>query len=257
MTPAPVRYLLRIDDLCPTVSRERWQRFGGLIEEFRLQPILAVVPDNRDPALQVSTADSSFWDKMRALEAAGSSIGLHGYRHLCHSRGRSRLGLNRASEFAGVPAEMQRKWIGEGLNLLRGKGLHPRIFVAPRHGFDANTLSALRSEGMPLLCDGFARRPFLCDEVAWIPQQLWAGQAMTSGVWTICVHPNTAGDAMISELRAFLRAHSAQFTSVYCLLGALPPTPLTLAERLHAEAALRRFKLFRVARRVRHFAGSR
>lgn len=189
MRPAPAQYLLRVDDLCPMVSRERWQLFRELIEEFRLQPILAVVPDNRDPALQVSAADPPFWDQMRALEYGGSMIGLHGYRHLCHSRGRSRLGLDSVSEFAGVPAETQRKWIGEGLNLLRSHQLNPRIFVAPRHGFDANTLSALRSEGIPLLCDGFARRPFLCGEVTWIPQRLWAAEEKVNGVWTICMHP--------------------------------------------------------------------
>jgi predicted deacetylase len=257
MRPAPAQYLLRVDDLCPTTSRERWQLFRALIEEFRLQPILAVVPDNRDHDLAVSEADSSFSGQMRALEYGGSMIGLHGYRHLCHSCGRNRLGLDRASEFAGVPSEMQRKWIGEGLRILRGHGLNPRIFVPPHHGFDTNTLSALRSEGIPLLSDGFARRPFLCGEVTWIPQQLWAAEEKVSGVWTICVHPNTASAANVAGVRAFLRAHAGQFTSVDRLLDEVPATTLTLAERLHAEAALCRFKLFRAARRAHQFAGSR
>jgi len=76
MILSPAQYLLRIDDLCPTVSAERWQKFQSLIEEFRLRPILAVVPDNRDPELQVSPPDPAFWDCMRALEAAGAAIGL-------------------------------------------------------------------------------------------------------------------------------------------------------------------------------------
>ncbi len=36
MILSPAQYLLRIDDLCPTVSAERWQQFQSLIEEFRL-----------------------------------------------------------------------------------------------------------------------------------------------------------------------------------------------------------------------------
>lgn len=104
MIPTAVRYLLRIDDLCPGVSHERWREFRALIEEFRLQPILAVVPDNHDPALQFSKPDSSFWSQIRILESAGATIGLHGFRHLCLSRGRSLLGLHRTSEFAGIPA---------------------------------------------------------------------------------------------------------------------------------------------------------
>ena len=51
MIPAPAEYLLRCDDLCPTTPRERWRRLEALIQEFSLQPILAVVPDNRDPEL--------------------------------------------------------------------------------------------------------------------------------------------------------------------------------------------------------------
>jgi len=61
MILSPAQYLLRIDDLCPTVSAERWQQFQSLIEEFRLRPILAVVPDNQDPELKVSPPDPAFW----------------------------------------------------------------------------------------------------------------------------------------------------------------------------------------------------
>ena len=31
MIPRPAQYLLRIDDLCPTVSQKRWRRILGLI----------------------------------------------------------------------------------------------------------------------------------------------------------------------------------------------------------------------------------
>ncbi|MGB9232144.1 MAG: DUF2334 domain-containing protein, partial [Terracidiphilus sp.] len=64
MIPSPVRYLLRLDDLCPTVDHERWLSSCALIEEFRLQPILAVVPDNRDPALNLSPPDPDFWKQL-------------------------------------------------------------------------------------------------------------------------------------------------------------------------------------------------
>ena len=172
MIPSPAQYLLRIDDLCPTVSAQRWRQFQSLIEEFGLQPILAVVPDNQDPELEVSPPDPVFWDSMRTLHAAGAAIGLHGYHHLCESRCRSLVGLARTSEFAGVPAETQREWIHEGLRILRGQGLNPKIWVAPRHGFDRRTLDALCAEGITLLSDGFARVPFRRGGLTWIPQQL-------------------------------------------------------------------------------------
>ncbi|MGA9061963.1 MAG: DUF2334 domain-containing protein [Terracidiphilus sp.] len=251
MIPIPAQYLLRFDDLCPTVSAERWRRFESLIEEFRLQPILAVVPDNRDPDLKVSPPNPAFWERMRALEAAGAMIGLHGFRHLCLNRGRSLLGFTGTSEFAGVAAETQRAWIGEGISILRGYGLDPRIWVAPRHGFDAHTLEALRAEGISLLSDGFARTLFLRGGVTWIPQQLWGPVEKTFGLWTICVHANTACDEDVEQLHNFLTAHAEKFTSVDHVLFRFRPATLTLTERLHVEGALRRLKFSRAVRRIR------
>jgi predicted deacetylase len=240
---SPAQYLLRFDDLCPTVAAERWARFESLIAEFALQPILAVVPDNRDPELEISPPDPEFWNRMRDLEAAGAAIALHGYRHLCQSRGRGLVDLHRTSEFAGVPVETQRAWIAEGLGILRGHGLNPRLWVAPRHGFDAKTLRALLGEGITIVSDGFARRPFLRYGIAWIPQQLWAPVEKTRGLWTICIHPNTAGDAEFAALRGFLSEHAAEFTSVDRALAAFKPVRLTVAESLQAVWTLRRRQL--------------
>ncbi len=242
MIPRPAQYLLRFDDLCPTMARERWRRFLPLIEEFGLSPILAVVPDNRDEDLNLAPPDPEFWARMRAMEAAGATIGLHGYRHLCQSRGRSLSPLHTMSEFAGAPEETQRQWMREGLGILRGQGLNPRIFVAPRHGFDRATLDALRAEGIRLLSDGFARVPFTRGGVTWIPQQLWGPAVKDKGLWTICVHSNSATEAQVSALSAFLRAHAAQFTSVDRVLAELLPGKLSPVERVHEALALWRFQ---------------
>src|SRR6266568_4206947 len=173
MIPKPTQYLLRFDDICPTMSHSGWDRFRPMIEEFSIRPILAVVPDNRDPDLMVSPRDSKFWNRMRSMEAAGATIAVHGYQHLCKSRGKSLLGLHRETEFAGVCKEQQREWVRAGLRILRGQGLNPRLWVAPRHGFDENTLHALREEGIEFISDGLARRPLSRGGVTWIPQQLW------------------------------------------------------------------------------------
>ena len=250
MIPTPAQYLLRIDDLCPTVSHERWRALRSLISEFAIRPILAVVPFNCDPELDHSPHDPAFWDQMRFLESAGAKIGLHGYRHLCASHGRSLFPLHRTSEFAGVAAATQRMWIREGLSILRGHGLNPEIWVAPRHGFDGRTLDALLAEKIHLLSDGFARAPFLHGGVTWIPQQLWGPLKKSEGLWSICMHPNTAREEDIHHLRAFLRTNAAQFTSVDRVLAEIPPTTLTLAERIYSGIALSRVKASRAVKRI-------
>jgi predicted deacetylase len=211
--PAPAQYLLRVDDLCPTTNAERWRRLCELMDAFSLRPILAVVPENRDPELAVSPPNPNFWRQMRERQAGGATVALHGYRHACTQKGRSLVPMHRYSEFAGVSLEEQSRWINCGLAILRSHGLEPRLWAAPRHGFDRNTLRALRRAGIEYLCDGLGRVPVRRDGMVWIPQQLWRPAEKTSGVWTICIHPNTMTDSDADELRSFLNTHVAQFTS--------------------------------------------
>ena len=246
MIPRPAQYLLRFDDLCPTIPPARWEQFRKLVEEFRICPILAVVPDNQDPDLNCEAQDPSFWADLRTMEAAGAVIAAHGYRHVCLSRGRSLLNLHRKTEFAGVDFKIQRDWIRAGLGILRGKGLNPRMWVAPRHGFDHNTLRALRDMGVEYISDGFARVPFHRHGVTWIPQQLWSPLAKTRGLWTICLHPYVAGASEVERLRSFLQQHGAQFTSFDRVLKEFPARSLGLGERVYESMAL-----WRVERRYR------
>jgi hypothetical protein len=208
------RYLLRFDDLCPTMDLEQWLRFERLIEQHRMRPILAVVPDNRDPELVRGEADPTFWERMRRLQASGATIGIHGFRHVCEGTGGGLIPLHKHTEFAGVAKDRQLEWIHTGLSMLRANGLDPRIWVAPRHGFDRVTLEILREEGIVLVSDGFAREPFLEHEVVWIPQQLWGPVEKRDGVWTICLHANTASDAAVEELGNFLGRFAGSFCSV-------------------------------------------
>jgi predicted deacetylase len=245
LIPKPAQYLLRFDDLCPTVLRRRWERVLPLIEEFGIRPILAVVPDNKDRGLMRNEPDPEFWARMRAMEAAGATIALHGYRHVCRSIGKSLVPLHLHSEFCGISRDTQQQWIESGLQILRGQGLNPRIWVAPKHGFDSNTLAALRRVGIKVLSDGFARVPFKRGGLTWIPQQLWRPVEKSNGLWTICVHPNTARKMQAEQLHTFLRKHAAQFTSVDRVLYEWQPAKLGAYERVYEALALLRVRVSR------------
>lgn len=240
MIPRPAQYLLRFDDLCPTIKLSRWERYRKLIEEFGIRPILAVVPDNRDSDLAHAPADPGFWERLREMEAGGATIAVHGYQHLCYSRGQSMLGLHSKTEFAGVDFKTQRDWIRAGFKILDEKGLHPRLWVGPRHGFDRNTLRALRSVGIEYISDGFARVPFQRYGLTWIPQQLWGPVVKSKGLWTICIHPCAAGLSDIERLRRFLANHAGQFTSFDRVVNEFAGRRLGMWERIYQRIALGR-----------------
>ena len=255
MRKGSARYLLRLDDLCPTADWRLWNPILAMVEELGIRPILAVIPRNEDPELEIAPADAEFWPRLRGWEARGAVIGLHGYRHLSHFSGRGFLPLHRATEFAGVPLETQRAWIRAGLRILSGEGLHPRFWVAPRHGFDRHTLTALREEGIALLSDGFASAPFTRGGVTWLPQQLWEPVEKRAGLWTICIHPNTATAVQVDRLHDFLQTHRAEFLSVDEALDRFPPVPFGWSQRLSTEFTLLRIHISRLRRRLRAEAG--
>ncbi len=251
MTFDSARYLLRFDDFCPTMSWSRWQPFQNLLERYRIRPILAVVPDNQDPALVIDEPINGFWARLRKLEAAGATIALHGFRHVCSAQGRGLIPLHPNTEFAGVSEEQQTEWLRSGLSVLRSHSLHPRLFVAPRHGFDAATLRALRAVNLPFLSDGFTREPFQRSGITWIPQQLWEPVERASGLWTICIHSNTATSTQFSRLERFLKRHAASFTC-FEEISAVPATaPLSVAENVYASAFLTRFRSRRIVQQIR------
>ena len=222
---------------------DRRERFLSLLERYEIAPILAVVPDNQDSELKLRLPDPEFWSRMRAREAAGATIAMHGYRHLCTSRGRSLVHLHNETEFTGVSESQQREWIHRGLEILRGQDLNPRLFVAPRHGFDRNTLRALACEGLGVLSDGFAIRPFTRHKVLWIPQQLWEPAEKSTGLWTICIHTNTATTALEDKLETFLRSNARQFTTFNKVIAENIPDDLHWSERIAESIAYRRIRM--------------
>lgn len=237
MNSRPAQYLIRLDDFCPTMLQDPRERFLSILARHGVAPILAVVPDNQDPDLNRQAPDPEFWDRMRSLQAAGATIAMHGYRHLCASAGKSLLRLHKKTEFAGVESSIQQQWIRSGHAILRGQGLQPRLFVAPRHGFDRNTLHALAVEGLGTLSDGFARRPFTQHEILWIPQQLWEPVVQKTGLWTICLHTNTASLGLEQRLETFLVEHAGHLTSFDQLIADNPSGRLRWNEQIGADLA--------------------
>lgn len=222
--PLPTRYLLRLDDACPTWNRDRWEWVLKRTTSYGIKPILGVLPDNQDPDLICGEADADFWPRMRQLAAGGASIALHGYRHLAMHAGGGLLPLHQWTEFAGAPLQLQRAWIRAGLALLRAQNLEPALWIAPRHGQDNNTLRALAEAGISVLSDGLAHVPYRRGGMVWLPQQLWAPKEMGPGLWTFLIHPNTATDPELQALDSFLAAHRQEFVDLSTALELFPPT---------------------------------
>lgn len=183
------RYLVRFDDICPTMNWSIWNEIEGLLDELQVRPLLAVVPDNRDPHLMVEPPDPNFWERVRRWERRGWTIAVHGYQHVYVSDHPGILGLRDRSEFAGLPVEEQEAKIRAALEIFRQEGVSPSVWVAPGHSFDSITLDILLKYGIRYISDGLCLFPYTdALGLTWVPQQLWRFRRMPLGVWTVCVH---------------------------------------------------------------------
>jgi hypothetical protein len=192
-----------------------WDRLEPLLHVRQIKPIVAVVPDNQDPALEVATANPAFWDRIRQWQAWGWSIALHGCQHVLKPAPRALVPLHRRSEFAGLPFDAQAAKIRSALDILAAQEIRPAVWAAPAHSFDQNTLFALKNQGLAIISDGFALLPHRDSSgMFWVPQQLWRLRPMPAGVWTVCLHVNAWGDQDVEAFEAQLDRFAPVFTSM-------------------------------------------
>lgn len=210
-----VRYLLRLDDACPTMHQERWVRIESILDYYSISPMVGIIPHNEDSQQKIFPVDYSFWDKVRKWRSKGWTIALHGYNH-CYDSSGGLSGLNpmwERSELAGLSLEEQRQKIRKGVEILRQNGINPKYFFAPSHTFDENTVEALFQESdIRVISDTIGRKPYRKGAFVYIPQVVGhCTELPISGTWTFCLHPNVMTDADFIATEEFIRKHRKEF----------------------------------------------
>lgn len=210
------RYLMRLDDASEYMDIARWEQVERLLDCYQIRPIVGIIPDSQDPALVGKyERDDSFWKKAESWIAKGWMPALHGCEHKYITREGGLNPVNAISEFAGLPYETQAEKIERGWNILNGHGIVPKMFFAPAHTFDKNTLKAIsNTTNIRIINDTIACDVYKDGAFWFIPQQ--SGRAReVSWPWrlvTFCYHPNTMQEKDYKVLEKFLQKNSGRFT---------------------------------------------
>ncbi len=217
-------FLVRFDDICPTMNWQSWEKIEKVLIAEKIRPLLAVVPDNRDQKLKVGPEDRSFWLKVKKWQDMGWSIAVHGYQHQYRTENSGLMGLNPYSEFAGLSYEIQHEYLRRALEVFKANHVHPDLWIAPAHSFDETTVKILRDLGIKVLSDGFYTRPIKRFGLYWIPQQLWRFKNFRFGLWTVCFHLNTCTDDDLKDIAKDLEKFTSKMTSLDAVLKRNPIT---------------------------------
>lgn len=211
------KYLIRLDDACPTMDHAKWRRILEMLDSYGIRPMIGVIPHNEDPMQKIDAPDPLFWEMVKDWQNKKYAIALHGYNH-CYISEKGLDGLNplwKRSEFSGVDYEQQCQKIFDGFTILKNHGIEPKFFFAPSHTFDKNTLKALLvCTPIRIISDTIATKPYIMDNFVFIPQL--GGHCCNmkiGGTWTFCLHPSTMKDENFEATESFIKAHRNEFIS--------------------------------------------
>lgn len=163
------KILVRFDDICPTMDWNQWNRAMKILKLYHVKPLIGVIPDCQDPDLLIDLLRRDFWDYLKALQADGFAIAMHGYLHLYDTNAQGIVNGTSLSEFAGHSYEEQYEKIRKGKEILASHGIQTDIFFAPAHSYDENTLRALSANGFKYVSDGKSSKPFVREGIICIP----------------------------------------------------------------------------------------
>ena len=167
--------VVRLEDICPTMDRQKFDIFRKFFDEMGIKPLLCVIPENRDPKLVKSTVD---W-----------GIAMHGTYHLATGKSLGIISGDVPTEYAGMSYDAQLKKLREGKHFLAQNGCDTEVFAAPNHSYDRNTLRACKKLGLNYISDGLSKNPYMLEGVKCIPATpFW--KRRRSGVLTMCIYTN-------------------------------------------------------------------
>jgi predicted deacetylase len=217
----PAEYILRFDDICPTMNWGMWEKIEKILIRQEIDPILAIVPDNQDEELKVDEAHLGFWDTVRSWQDRGWTIGLHGYQHRYVTDQAGLIGIKNRSEFAGLEEHEQESKLNKALTLFRKEQVTPKVWVAPGHSFDSITLRVLKKLKIDVVSDGYYLSPNTDSlGITHVPQQLWRLRRMPLGLWTVCYHHNRWTSDDVDRFAADVQRYKQQITSLRRILAA-------------------------------------
>lgn len=207
-----MQYMVRLDDITPYMDRLKFEAVRDVLDRHEIRPIIGIVPDCRDENIYALEDNrysrDDFVSLIHELAAKGWIIAQHGTNHVYSTEEAGLLGINQFSEFAGLSYDSQYTKIKQGREILRRFGIDTKLFMAPGHSFDINTIKALRALGFNAVTDGLYNNPYTREGMLFVPCCLKA-YSKINGIDTICLHTNLMNEDDVAELDRFLSKHKS------------------------------------------------
>jgi len=168
------KLILRFDDITPGMAWSKFLPFKFELEKIGLRSVLGVVPDSKDPKLNIE--ENRYISNLPGV-----------------------LGINNRSELCGLNFKEQYEKISKGKQILESQDIWQPYFMAPAHSFDLITLEVLKELNFIAITDGYGFFPYQINGMKFIPQLLSRPLNIGFGYATVCLHINNMNDKQIAE----------------------------------------------------------
>lgn len=206
------QYILRLDDASQYRNIDNWNRIEKLLVEYDIKPLVGVIPDNQDSSFDIYPFDIEFWNIVERWINNGWTIAMHGYNHVYITNDGGLNPVNLRSEFAGLPLLEQETKIEKGIRIMYEHNIFPKVFFAPFHTFDKNTLIALKNKSdINIISDTIANNIYFENGFFFVPQQSGKVRRLCFKVVTFCYHPNTMQEKDFLILENFIIKYKNKF----------------------------------------------
>lgn len=207
------RRIVRLDDACEKMDIEKWKKVEMLLDKYGVKPLVGVIPHCEDHMMDLYPYNTDFWTLVECWIAKGWVVAMHGYNHVYETNSSGINPVNSRSEFAGETIDVQREKIKKGIDIFHSHNIYPKVFFAPSHTFDNNTLEALKFESdIRIISDTIAWDSYNYNGFTFVPVQSGKYRALPFKTVTYCFHPNSMEKIDFEKLETALkRKHFASF----------------------------------------------
>ena len=191
-----MKILIRFDDIAENMNWHLMSRCEKLFDELDIKPVMGVIPDNKDKDLLIYPKKENFWNVVKNWQSKGWEIAMHGYNHIYDKDTEKKdfFKYGGKSEFFGHTLINQSNKIKKGLEIFEKNNIKIRTFFSPNHTYDLNTFEALKSSGINEVIDGYGLKPYIENNIKFIPQLFYKPIFLPFGLQTTQIHLNYWGD---------------------------------------------------------------
>ncbi len=201
-----LKFIIRLDDACPWMKKDNWDRMEKVLDMYNIRPIVGVIPECKDMEFLKNKMIKNFWNLYpKKWQKKGWIIAQHGFNH--------NLTKNIRTEFKGKSYDEQMRIVKNGLDILKSKGVKPICFFAPNHTFDDNTIKVCKNiHDFRFISDGCAYFPYSYNGVMFVPSVFDTPHKISrKGIFTFVYHPNNMTDKDFEYLENFIKNNLNNF----------------------------------------------